>query len=121
MLHNNVPAATVDKVDVPSQLSTTVTVGATGVVFGAAVPLPVALVHPFIVVVTVYVPDVFTVIPEVVAPVLHNNIPVAAVVNVDVPSQLSTKVTTGAAGVVFGAAVLLPGKLVQPFTVLVTV
>ncbi|MNR62271.1 hypothetical protein D3C85_1842490 [compost metagenome] len=53
VLHNNVPMAVVDKVDVPSQLSTTVTLGADGVVLGAAVPLPDRLVHPFTVVVTV--------------------------------------------------------------------
>ena len=104
----------------PCEQSTDST-GAVGVVFGAAVPLPGKLVQPFIVVVTVYVPAVFTVIPEVVAPVFHNNVPVAAVVNVDVPLQLSTTVTTGAAGVVFGAAVPLPGKLVHTFTVVVTV
>ena len=45
--------AVVDKVDVPLQLSTTVTLGANGVVLGAAVPLPAGLVHPFTVAVTV--------------------------------------------------------------------
>ena len=35
------------------QLLTTVTVGADGEVFGAAIPLPVVLVHPFTVCVTV--------------------------------------------------------------------
>ena len=35
----------------------------------------------------------------VVSEVLHNNVPVAVVDRVDVPSQLSTTVTTGAAGV----------------------
>ena len=53
VLHNKVPAAVVDKVDVPLQLSVTLTVGADGVVFGAAVPDPAALVQPFTVVVTV--------------------------------------------------------------------
>ncbi len=53
VLHNNVPGAIVDKVEVPSQLSTTVTLGVGGVVLGAAVPLPAELVHPFTVVVTV--------------------------------------------------------------------
>ena len=53
MLHNNDPEAVVDNVDVPSQLFTTFTVGVAGVVFGAAVPEPSALVQPFTVVVTV--------------------------------------------------------------------
>ena len=58
---------------------------------------------------------------EVVAPLLHNSDPVAVVDNVDVPSQLSTTVTTGVDGVVFGAAIPEPAALVQPFTVCVTV
>ena len=53
MLHNNDPDAVVDSVDVPLQLFTTVTTGASGVVFGAAMPEPAALVQPFTVVVTV--------------------------------------------------------------------
>ena len=121
VLHSSVPEATVDKVEVLLQLSTTVTTGAAGVVFGAAVPLPGKLVHPFTVVVTVYEPAVPTVMEAVVAPVLHSSVPVAAVDKVDVLLQLFTTVTTGAAGVVFGAAVPLPGKLVHPFTVVVTV
>ena len=121
VLHSSVPAAAVDKVDVLLQLSTTVTTGAAGFVFGAAVPLPAGLVHPFTVVVTVYGPAVPTVIEDVVAPVLHSSVPAAAVDKVDVLLQLSTTVTTGAAGVVFGAAVPLPAALVQPFTVVVTV
>ncbi len=67
------------------------------------------------------IPDVLTDIDAVVAPVLHNNDPAAAVENVEVPSQLSVTVTTGARGAVFGAAVPLPCGLVQPFTVVVTV
>ena len=51
---------------------------------------------------------------------LHSRVPEAVVDNVEVP-QLSTTVTTGAAGVVFGAAVPLPDALVQPSTVCVTV
>ena len=58
---------------------------------------------------------------DVVSEVLHNNEPVASVESVDVPLQLSTTVTTGAAGLVLGAAVSLPASLVQPFTVVVTV
>ena len=99
----------------------TVDTGVAGVVLGAAVPLPGKLVQPFTVVVTVYVPAVLTVIVVVVSPVLQSKVPVAAVESVEVPSQLSTTVTTGVAGVVLGAAVPLPGKLVQPFTVVVTV
>ena len=45
-LHNNVPDAVVDKVDVPSQLFTTFTDGAVGVDFGAAVPDPAELEQP---------------------------------------------------------------------------
>ena len=53
LLHNKLPEADVDNVDVPSQLLVTFTVGADGVVFGAAVPDPVALVQPSTVCVTV--------------------------------------------------------------------
>jgi putative N-acetylmannosamine-6-phosphate epimerase len=53
VLHSNDPEAVVDNVDVPSQLFTTFTVGVDGIVFGAAVPEPCALVQPFTVVVTV--------------------------------------------------------------------
>ena len=53
VLHNNVPVKPVAvRVEVP-QLSTTDTPGATGVVFGAAVPEPAELVQPFTVWVTV--------------------------------------------------------------------
>ncbi len=57
----------------------------------------------------------------VVSPVLHNKEPVAVADNVDVPLQLSTTVTTGIEGVVFGSALPVPAALVQPFTVVVTV
>ena len=53
MLHNNVPNAVVDNVDVPLQLFTTFTIGVVGVVFGAATPEPSALKQPFTVAVTV--------------------------------------------------------------------
>ena len=57
----------------------------------------------------------------VVAPLFHNKEPVNDVaVNVELP-QLFTTVTTGAAGISFGAATPLPEGLVQPFTVWVTV
>jgi len=76
LLHNkepvNEPAVSVEL----PQLSTTDTVGADGIAFGAATPLREGLVHPFTVWVTVYVPAVATVIDEVVAPLLHNKEPV---------------------------------------------
>ena len=53
LLHNKLPEADVDNVDVPLQLFTTFTEGAVGVVFGAAVPDPTALVQPSTVCVTV--------------------------------------------------------------------
>ena len=103
------------------QSSTTVTTGADGIAFGAAIPLPEELVQPFNVCVTEYVPAVVTVIDEVVAPLLHNKEPVKDVaVNVELP-QLSTTDTVGADGIAFGAATPLPGRLVHPFSVCVTV
>ena len=61
-----------------------------------------------------------TVIDEVVAPLLHNNVPVAVVESVELP-QLFTTVTTGVAGTALGADDPLPAVLVHPFTVVVTV
>ena len=55
----------------------------------------------------------------VLAPLLHNKVPEALVDNVELP-QLFTTITTGADGVVFGAAVPIPCALVQPSTVDVT-
>ena len=52
VLHNKLPVANVDSVELP-QLSATVTTGVVGIAFGAAEPVPAALVHPFTVVVTV--------------------------------------------------------------------
>ena len=52
LLHSNVPNALVESVELP-QLSATVTDGADGITFGAATPLPAALVQPFTMVVTV--------------------------------------------------------------------
>jgi putative N-acetylmannosamine-6-phosphate epimerase len=115
LLHNKFPVALVDKVDVP-QLSTTVTTGVAGVVFGAATPEPAALVQPFTDCVTLYVPAEETVIENVVWLSLHNSVPVAVVDKVDVPLQLSTTVTTGLDGVVFGAATPEPDALIQPST-----
>ena len=59
-------------------------------------------------------------IEAVVAPLLHNRLPAAFVERTELP-QLFTTVTTGVAGVVFGAAMPLPELLVQPFTEVVTV
>ena len=53
LLHNRLPAALVDSVEVPLQLSCTVTTGVAGVDFGLAVPLPALLIQPLIEVVTV--------------------------------------------------------------------
>ena len=53
VLHNKLPPALVESVEVPLQLSCTVTTGVAGVVFGLAVPLPGALVQPFLVLATV--------------------------------------------------------------------
>jgi len=68
------------------------------------------------------VPAAVTVIEAVVAPVLHNKDPVNdPAVNVELP-QLFTTDTVGADTLEFnGAATPLPGVLVQPFTVCVTV
>ena len=92
----------------------------TGVGFGAAVPLPAGLVQPFTVCVTVYVPGVVTVIVAVVAPVLHNNVPVNEPAVNTLLLQLLVTVTVGA-GTLTGAAIPLPGALVHPLTVCLTV
>ena len=77
MLHKNVaPGAPVAVNTELPQLLATATLGADGMAFGAAVPLPGALVHPFTVCVTVKVPAVFTEIDDVAAPLLHNKEPV---------------------------------------------
>ena len=73
--------------------------------------LPAALIHPFTVCVTVYVPPVVTVIDAVVAPLLHNNDPVNPdAVNTELPQLLTTD-TAGAAGLDNGAATPLPEHL----------
>jgi hypothetical protein len=51
-------------------------VGGAGMALGEDTALPAALVHPFIVCVTVYVDALKTVIDGVVAPLFHNNAPV---------------------------------------------
>jgi hypothetical protein len=61
------------------------------------------------------------VIEAVVAPLLHNKDPVnEPAVNVELPHVFITD-TVGALGTAAGAAVPLPGRLVHPFTVCVTV
>ena len=67
-------------------------------------------------------PAVVTVMEGVVAPVLHNNVPVnEPAVNVEVP-QILTTVTVGADTLEFnGAATPLPEELMHPLTVCVTV
>jgi hypothetical protein len=117
LLHSNEPVNDPAVNTELPQLLTTVTVGAVGTVLGAATPLRVALVQPFTVCVTVYVPAVVTVMEFVVPPLLHNNEPVNdPAVNTELP-QLLTTVTVGAVGIVFGAATALAGELVQPVIV----
>ena len=106
LLHNIVPPAGIDNVELP-QLFTTVTTGVAVTAFGAAVFEPAALVHPSTVLVTVSAPAMFTVIEEVLSPVLHNKVPEAVVDKVELP-QLFTTVTTGVAGNATGAAVPKP-------------
>ena len=65
-------------------------------------------------------PAAFTVIEELVSPVLHNRDPVAVVDNVELP-QLFTTVTTGVDGIATGAAMPEPNVLAQVPTVLLTV
>ena len=77
LLHNNEPVKDAAVNVALPQLFTTDTVGADGIDFGAAAPLPEGLVQPFNVCVTEYVPAVVTVIEdEVIASVLHNKEPV---------------------------------------------
>jgi hypothetical protein len=78
---------------------TILSIGAIGVVFGAATAEPGKLVHPFTVCVTLNAPPLLTVMDEPEAPVLHNRFPVAVVDRIDVPLQVFTTVTTGAGGV----------------------
>jgi hypothetical protein len=60
------------------------------------------------------------VIDGVVAPLLHNKLPVAVVESTLLP-QLFTTVTIGVAGALVGAATPVPAALVQPFSVAVTI
>lgn len=121
VLHIKVPVKLLAVNTVLPQLFEAETEGTVGIDLGAAVPLPEALVQPLTVCVTVRVLAMFVVMEVVVAPVLHNNVPVKPLaVNVELP-QLLVTVTMGAVGIVLGAAVPLPAALVHPFTVCVTV
>ena len=114
LLHNKEPVKPEAVNTEFPQLLVTATVGAGGVVFGAAVPVPAVLVHPFIVCVTVYIPADITVIDGEVSPVLHNKDPVKPeAVNKEF-SQLLITVTAGAAGITLGTAIPLAGELLQP-------
>ena len=119
VLHNKVPEAVVDNVEVP-QLLTTVTTGVDGIATGAATPEPNVLAQVPTVLLTVYVPAVVTVIEAVVAPLLHNIVPPAGIDKSELP-QLLTTVTTGVAVIAFGAARPEPVALIHPLTVLVSV
>ena len=93
-----------------------------GVAFGAATPLPAGLVHPPTVCVTEYVAAVVTVIDGVVAPLLHNNVPVnPEAVKTELPQLLTTFTFGASTADVTGAAIPLPVGLIQPFTVCLTV
>jgi hypothetical protein len=118
LLHNNEPVNPEVVNTELAQLSTTITAGAGGIAFGAAVASPAALEHPFMVCITVYTPAVVTVIDAEVSPVLHNKEPVKPdAVNIELP-QLFTTDTTGVDTDEFnGAAIPLPIPLVHPFTV----
>ena len=117
VLHNRLPVEVVDKVDVPLQLLITVITGVAGVVCGAALFEPALLVHPLNEAVTEYAPADVTDMEEVVPPLLHNNVPLAVVDKLDVPSQLLTTVTTGVAGVVLGDASTVATGLIHPLAV----
>ena len=118
-LQSKLPVAVVDNTEFP-QLLATDTTGATGVLLGEAELLPVTLVHPLTVTVTLYVPATPTVIEGVVAPVLQSNEPVAVVDKVEVLLQLSTSVTVGPDGVLCNAATPVPAALLHPLKEAVT-
>ena len=119
LLHNKVSVVPVAVNSELPQLFITVTPGETGIALGDAVPLPDALIQPPTVCVTVYVAAVVAVMDEPVSPVLHDKlVPVA--LNTELP-QLSVTVIAGARGIGLGAATPVPGTLVEPLTVCVTV
>ena len=94
------------------------TPGVAGPAVGAATLLPGALVQPFTVCVTEYVPGMDTVMDVVVAPLLHNNVPEVPVAVKNELPQLFVTFTVGAAGIEFTVNVAafefaLPAVLVQ--------
>ena len=105
---------------VPAQITCPPLMLATG--FGVTVKVLLAVaVQPLVVTVTVYVPAVFTVMDDVVAPVDHAYVPPPVAVKVElVPAQITCPplmLTTG-----FGVTVrVLLAVAVQPFAVTVTV
>ena len=88
--------------------------------FGAAVLLPLRLVHPLTVCVTEKVPA-DPVMEVVVAPVFQSNVPVKLLAVSSEEPQLLETPTVGADGIVWGDAVLLPVGLTHPFEILVCV
>ena len=102
VLHNNVPDAVVDNIDVPLQLFTTITVGVADVAFIVKCNVT-TLSHPLTFVnVCVGVEDEVYVLPY------QTKLPQAVAV-------------VSALLLVFGAANPEPAALTQPFTVVVTV
>jgi formate-dependent nitrite reductase membrane component NrfD len=106
LLHNNVVPAIVlaDNIELP-QLLATVTTGTNGIGLSADDAVAVE-VQPVVssVRVTLYVAEFVTVIDEVVAPLLHNNVvPCMALVdNIELPQLLTTVIIGN--GVVCGSA-----------------
>jgi hypothetical protein len=97
------PEPTADKVENPHS-STDDTEGAEGIISGSATTFAIALVHPFTVWVTVYVPVAVTEIETPVAPVDHDKFdPEAA--KTELP-QLFVTVTTGVEGIELTAIVI---------------
>lgn len=120
VLHNNVPVKLLAVSTELPQLLTVDIEGAVGYNNGTATPEPFGLTQPFTVCFTVRVLLPVTVMDTVVALVLHKSDPVKSLaVNTELP-QLFCTVAVGAGGMALGAAVLLPARLVQEFTVCVT-
>ena len=99
--------------------------GAGGIALGEEIPtpcqVPVKLVQPLTVWVTVYVAALITVMDGVVAPLLHNSDPVKfEAVNTELPQLLITE-TVGAGGITLGADTALPVVLAHPLIVCFTV
>ena len=100
-------------IETPQPLLTP-TEGAGGMGLGADVAVPIVLVHPLTVCVTVYVAELVTLIAVLLAPVFHNNEPVNEPAVKSVLPQLLTTDTVGADGITLGLAVPLPLGLAQP-------